>query len=321
VRGHSHSQSLFGLFGPNTTTHPQTPTVPIQQQSWPEEPGHSLLDLKPSPVAADADDDFGDFVTSPTTTPEPQMASMYRPRPRSQSDQPPPLFAPQRPARTSAPSAPSQFRSPPRAARGVSLLHFNTPPKPLPPPPEQFPPVATLLQALSPLFLLPQEKLLDELRGLPFPLRQRVLSHPKTRRFLEGVCEFGRVAGRIIAGRKRRVRLAGGGGAGGVKLGIGGPEAQKEEREVKETCRIWKEGTGRLKAAIAGAVPEIDEEWKGVSKGGQTCKLCKLGKGEIVAALKEQREKAGWWDEHWGGHGSCRGFWERHEGQVRKGGY
>jgi len=135
------------------------------------------------------------------------------------------------------------------------------------------------------------------------------------------VCEFGRVAGRIIAGRKRRARLAGGGGAGGVKLGIGGPEAQKEEREVKETCRIWKEGTGRLKAAIAGAVPEIDEEWKGVSKGGQTCKLCKLGKGEIVPALKEQREKARWWDEHWGGHGSCRGFWERHEGQVRKEGY
>ncbi|KAI5853350.1 hypothetical protein BZA05DRAFT_395732 [Tricharina praecox] len=334
VRGHSHSQSLFEIFGPSAPVHTPSPPPPVQQQFWQQRPSPGLLDLRPPPpIAPDVDDDFGDFVTSPITTPEPQKAFGYRPPPRSQSAQPPPPAAPaspsipHQPARTSLPPAPApaQFRtSPAPAAHGISLHRFATPPKPLPPPPpEQFPPVAALLQTLSPLFLLPQEKLLDSLKGLPFPLRQRVLSHPKTRQFLEGVCEFGRVAGRIIAGRKRRARVGGGGaGAGGMKLGAGGgPEVQKEEREVKEACRIWKEGTGRLKAATAGAVPEIDEEWKGVWRGGQACKLCKLGKGELVPALKEQKDKAGWWDERWGGHASCRGFWERYGGEVRRGGY
>ena len=321
VKGRSHSQSLFEPFEPMTPTPTPSSPPPAQQQLWSQKTSPGLLDLKPLSVAPDADDDFGDFVTSPAITPEPQKAFGYRPPP---SGRPQPPSAPRQPASTSAPPARTQLHSPPPAARGISLHHSNTPPKTLPPPPpEQFPPVAALLQTLSPLFLLPQEMLLDKLKGLPFPLRQQVLSHPKTRQFLKGVCEFGRVAGRIIAGRKRRARVGGGGGGGGagrMKLGSGEPEAQKEEREVKEASRIWKEGIGRLKAATSGVVPEIDEEWKGVWRGGQTCKLCKLGKGEIVPALKEQREKAGWWDERWGGHGSCRGFWERHGREVRKGG-
>lgn len=174
------------------------------------------------------------------------------------------------------------------------------------------PPVAVLLTAFPPLFLLPQTCLLNKLTPLPFPLRQRVLADVKTKVFLEGVCELGRVAGRIIAGRKRRKAVLRNRNGGMALGGNAGWEQQKEEREVKETCRLWADGAGRLKAAMGKGVPEImDEGARGGSAVGG-CRLCVLGEAEVVHSLRERTEGSGWWDTAWGGHAGCRGFWEKH---------
>jgi hypothetical protein len=91
---------------------------------------------------------------------------------------------------------------------------------------------------------------------------------------------------------------------------------QKEEREVKETVRIWQEGAGRLRAAMgagASGVPEISEDViRGPGLEEAACRVCLLEREELVKGLRERNEKVGWWDEAWGGHKGCRGFWERH---------
>ncbi|KAI5814742.1 hypothetical protein BZA77DRAFT_317966 [Pyronema omphalodes] len=206
-------------------------------------------------------------------------------------------------------------------SRSISLQPFSTAPKPVIPAgqQQQFPPVFQLLQTLTPLFLLPQVHLLEQLKGLPFPVRQRVLSHPKTKSFLESVCEIGRVAGRIIAGRKRRSGTAVNGGSkgmGGLKLKGGAEDAQREEREVRECIRIWKEGLGRLKAAMGEQVPELeDQQLHGNTQN--RCGLCGLGQGESLPGLKE-RLGTGWWDMAWGGHRGCKAFWDKHGAEVGK---
>lgn len=302
-RGHLHSQSLFDDFGSSSS-----PT----RQSWAPLQKPALL-IDPSPLVDNSspssppDDDFGDFVASPNHTPKPGPAQFLpqRSRPTSTSS-----------ARSSHPSA---FEFPVRPELDIALkpLSRGQQRPPPPPPPEEFPPVAALLQSLAPMFLLPQTHLLEKLKGLPFPLRLRVLAHPKTKEFLEGVCELGRVAGRIIAGRRRRTRgntpLPGrGSGGGGMRLGANtNLEGQKEEREVKEACRIWKEEAGRLKAAAGEGVPEIEEEWRVAPGRGEACKLCRLEWEELVPGLRERNERDGWWDRRWGGHGGCRRFWER----------
>lgn len=94
-------------------------------------------------------------------------------------------------------------------------------------------------------------------------------------------------------------------------------EQQKEEREVKETCRLWADGAGRLKAAMGKGVPDIVDEG---SRGGSAvggCRLCALGEAEVVHTLKEMTERGGWWDAGWGGHAGCRRFWEKHGDNLR----
>ncbi|KAA8912700.1 hypothetical protein FN846DRAFT_903284 [Sphaerosporella brunnea] len=291
-RGHAHSQSLIDI-GPTTTI-----STPQRRASR----NQHLADLKtlslPSSSIAEAnddDDDFGDFVSSPKTTPDPQKAFQFPP--------PPPQKRSNRARFSTLPGS-------------IALSPFSSfPPKPAPPPPpqQQFPPVAALLQTLTPLFLLPESHLLLHLKGLPFPLRQRILAHPSTKSFLEAICELGRVAGRIIAGRKRRRPMR----PTSIKA-TGNLKQQKEEREVKETVRIWREGMGRLKAAMGEGVPDMVEDYRAVFRGAETCKLCKLGRGEAVPAFKD-RETGGKWELAWGGHRGCKAFWERHGPEVGRG--
>jgi len=184
------------------------------------------------------------------------------------------------------------------------------------PPQPPIPPVSELLSLFPPLFALPQAHPLDSLRPLPFSQRQRILAHPQTKRFLEGVREIGRVAGRIIAGRKRRVRkqaLPKGHRARGSQ-GSSEWELQEEEREAKETVRIWQEGAGRRRAAMgagASGVPEISEDViRGPGLEEAACRVCLLEREKPVKGLRERNEKAGWWHEAWGGHKGCRGFFD-----------
>jgi len=290
------------------------------------------------------DDDFGDFTSAPTgggsvLTPPLTMGTAFSSPPpsRGSNSSPPPPPTPPKPkyvrsrkvsdadpfgdfvASPSTTSPPRlSFGSPPRVP-SIPLRSFASIPAPSPyrrpAKPIEIPPVAVLLSAFPPLFLLPQEQLLGKMKDLSFPLRQRVLSHHKTKEFLEGVCEIGRVSGRIVAGRKRRTKSALPGKAGGGMKLAGGAGAtwqqRKEDREVKEICRLWKEGSGRLKAAMGTGIPEFeDEPLKG--PGRRECKLCRLGKDELLPGLKEKTERLGWWDGEWGGHAGCKGFWEKH---------
>ncbi|TGZ79104.1 hypothetical protein EX30DRAFT_342591 [Ascodesmis nigricans] len=171
------------------------------------------------------------------------------------------------------------------------------------------PPVAILLTLFPPLFSLPSTALLNHLTPLSFGVRQRILATPEARRFLAAICEMGRVCGRIITGRQRRRKRT---------IGRGGTtqhEIQTEEREVKEVVRQWQENAGRLKAAMKEAVPELPEDaWKGqgAGVGGVRCRLCALEENEVVPGLRENRSHPRWWDWGWGGHGTCKAFWERH---------
>ncbi|RPA89108.1 hypothetical protein L873DRAFT_1832084 [Choiromyces venosus 120613-1] len=290
------------------------------------------------------DDDFGDFTSAPAsggsvlTPPLTARTAFSSPPPsRGSNSSPPPPPTPPKPkyirsrkvsdadpfgdfvASPSTTSPPRlSFGSPPRMP-SIPLKAFASIPAPSPyrrpTKPVEILPVAVLLRAFPPLFLLPQEQLLDKMKDLSFPLRQRVLSHHKTKEFLEAICEVGRVAGRIVAGRKRRAKSTLPGKAGGgMKLanGTGATwQQKKEDREVKEICRLWKEGSGRLKAAMGAGIPEFeDEPFKG--PGRQECKLCRLGKDELLPGLKEKTERLGWWDREWGGHAGCKGFWENH---------
>jgi hypothetical protein len=321
TRKHSHSQSLFDF----DNFAPTPPPPPRRQSKFLSDLSTLVTPAPPAPAAAatnnaaEEDDDFGDFVASPVATLDPQKAFRFPPPAAGQNGAPPPRAPPptsRAPPPISRPrqARPQSYHSPlsqsTNNAQSISLTTLSVAPKlPGPQPQPPFPPVSLLLQTLTPLFLLPSTHLLDNLKGLPFPLRQRVLSHPRTKSFLEAICELGRVGGRIIAGRKRRARRA------TMVVGRSNLEQQKEEREVKEAVRIWKEGMGRLKAAMGQEVPEIIEEFRGVYRGAEVCRLCKLGRGEVVPGLKETVQR---WSEGWG-HRGCKAFWEKHGKDVGRG--
>ncbi|KAI5804339.1 hypothetical protein EDC01DRAFT_643024 [Geopyxis carbonaria] len=247
---------------------------------------HKLSSIKPI-----EDEDFGDFITSPVTSP--------------------PSYTAPRPEKRLITLSDSFSESPAPSSRR----------RPLRPTIDEFPPVVILLSKFPSLFLLPEIYLLDRLKGLSFALRQRVLSDSTTRDFLQSICELGRVAGRIIAGRCRRRSIGAPKGSGGMKVGIiksnSSFEAQKEEREVKEICRLWKEGCGRLRAAIGEAVPVLYEDQKLAPTSNPTCRLCKLSQDEVLSSLKEPQDKPKWWNSTWGGHGSCKGFWDAHGEEIK----
>lgn len=227
------------------------------------------INMTPS-IMDDDDDEFGDFISTPTATP------------------------------------------PPSSSRANPKLLPNPPRAPVVPETLPVPPVALLLTLFPPLFSLPSTALMNRLTPLSFAVRQRALATPEVRRFLAAVSEMGRVCGRIIAGRQRRRKRA---------IGRGGStqhEVQQEEREVKEVIRLWQENSGRLKAAMKEAVPELPEEaWRGPGTGGVRCRLCGLEESELIPGLKENRANPRWWDWGWGGHGTCKAFWERHGKELR----
>ncbi|KAF8466938.1 hypothetical protein BDZ91DRAFT_724481 [Kalaharituber pfeilii] len=185
-----------------------------------------------------ADDDFGEFIQSPA---KPTFGSIALPKPT-----PPPS------TRSTAPSIPLSIKPLPPSSLSIPSITaaVKKPPlasKPSPPLPE-LPSLSVILAPFPTIFTQPTTCLFSKLTQHPYPLRQRILSDPKTRGFLLGTCEAARVAGRIVAGRKARRNM-------GRKIGsIAGAnkdiENQKEEREIAELVRIWKEEIGRMKAAL-----------------------------------------------------------------------
>ena len=153
-----------------------------------------------------------------------------------------------------------------------------------------------------------------------------------------------RVTARIIAGRHLRWRrdsilsssmtigLAQAGGKSGMKLtGIDKTEGRREEGEVVECVRVWKQLKGKVRAALAKAssqisgcplaLPEISEsiaiviaQVKGPKSQLSACALCGLKREERVAKVDvDVWDNLGeWWSDGWG-HTECRVYWEQYQ--------
>lgn len=196
-------------------------------------------------------------------------------------------------------------------------------------PPTNIPPPALLLSLFLPLFGEAHEKLFKPLAAQALPMRNRLLADPATITYLRAYLAVASVAARIIAGRKlrwkrdshlsqsMRIGPASSRASSGMKLtGIDKSESMKEEREVADVVRAWKEGMGRLRSAVAsvnqrkngelGAVPNLEEDMKvktlKQSEGGvpsrMPCFLCGLKRDERVVVESDVDDIFGeWWVE------------------------
>lgn len=159
-----------------------------------------------------------------------------------------------------------------------------------------------------------------------------------------------RASARIIAGRKLRwsrdahlsqsmkIGPAQGGRAGGMKLTVlDRAETRREDREVEEAIRTWKQQVGSLRALLIAirtqesdltlAIPELAEKMPirlaKLSEGGITaaksCFLCGLKRDERVEKVDMQVEDSfgEWWIDHWG-HLDCVVFWEEQKDHLQR---
>lgn len=159
-----------------------------------------------------------------------------------------------------------------------------------------------------------------------------------------------RAAARIIAGRKLRWRRdsrlsqsmkigpANSGKSGGMKLtGLDRTENRREDGEVEEAVRTWKQQMGSLRAVVATAnsrqpglwllMPEISEKMpvrvgkasEGAMVAPTCCFLCGLKREERVEKVDVQVEDSfgEWWIDYWG-HVDCRIFWEEQKDSLNQ---
>ncbi|CZT03659.1 uncharacterized protein RAG0_10359 [Rhynchosporium agropyri] len=215
-------------------------------------------------------------------------------------------------------------------------------------PPTNIPPPSVILTLFPPLFDLPQSRLFKAVADQPFSLKNRIMSDPSTISFLRAYLLIATVAARIIAGRKLRwkrdsflsqamkIGPAAAGGKGGMKLtGIDKSEVVREDREVADVFRVWKDQLGRLRSAVAVAntslrdssshlaIPEISEAMHvKIQEGGMTapkqCLICGLKREERIAKVDIAVEDSfgEWWIDHWG-HRACKNFWQEHQSNLK----
>lgn len=281
------------------------------------------------------DDDFWDDF-EPTSAPVTQKRQPDRP-PQTQHDDTWPDFEPSAP-----PPAHTQHRSP-SAPKQPQL------------PPTNIPPPLTLLTLFPTIFSSADTALFSTLTHLDLKSRTMLLSHPASHQFLRGHIGHCRVLARIIAGRKLRwkrdQRLSQGmrigpataGGKGGMKLaGLDKSEAAKEEREVLDVVRLYRQQVGKLRTAVSAAsaapglpklppVPEVGEvmavkalkQGEGGITAREACALCGLKREERVVKVDDvpgarvEDSFGEWWVQGTGMHVGCRDFWVEWEGKLK----
>ena len=195
-------------------------------------------------------------------------------------------------------------------------------------PPTNVPPPGVLLSLFPTIFTDAQNKLFKPMAAQTLPMRNKLLSEPATITFLQGYLTLTSVAARVIAGRKlrwkrdthlsqgMRIGPASSRATSGMKLtGIDKSENMKEEREVSDLVRAWKEQVGRLRHVVSaanqaragslGAVPDIQEtlpvKTLKQSEGGvpapQPCMLCGLKRDERIATVDNAVDDSfgEWW--------------------------
>ncbi len=195
-------------------------------------------------------------------------------------------------------------------------------------PPTNVPPPGVLLSLFPSFFAEAQEKLFKPMAAQPPPMRNKLMAEQATITYLQGYLILVGVAAHIIAGRKlrwkrdqhlsqgMRIGPASSRATSGMKLtGIDKGENMKEEREVSDVVRAWKEHIGRLrhvvsgvnqiKAGTLGPVPDLQETMPvktlKQSEGGmparQPCMMCGLKRDERVTAADMATDDSfgEWW--------------------------
>lgn len=218
-------------------------------------------------------------------------------------------------------------------------------------PPTNIPPPGVLLSLFPSLFNDAQEKLFKPMAAQTLPMRNKLMAAPATTAYLAGYLALGNVAAHIIAGRKLRwkrdqhlsqgmkIGPASSRATSGMKLsGIDKGENLKEEREVSDVVRVWKEQVGRLRHVVAGAnqikagtlgsVPDLQgvmpvkalKQWEGGIPARQPCMLCGLKREERVTAadLATDDSFGEWWIDQVNMHRGCRNFWNEHKDRLRQ---
>ena len=113
--------------------------------------------------------------------------------------------------------------------------------------------------------------------------------------------------------------------------GLDRSEAGREDTEVEDVMRVWREQVGRLKSAVVAAgtgalVPELGSVMPvRVAKGAegaivstQACALCGLKREERVAKVDAAVEDSfgEWWVEGTNMHTACLNFWDVFKGRL-----
>ena len=212
------------------------------------------------------------------------------------------------------------------------------------PPPSNIPPPSTLLSLIPALF----QSLPVSVKDIPtldrtFPDLHKTIEQPQIDSIQE-LLATARAAARIIAGRKLRwkrdtllsqsmkIGPASGGKSGGMKLtGIDKTESRREDQEVAEVLRVWKQIVGPLRTLVATLnaqlpgsglrVSEMSENIpvrlgqmnEGTVSARRCCFLCGIKRDERVEKVDVAVEDSfgEYWAEHWG-HVECIKFWNNH---------
>ncbi|EFQ94017.1 hypothetical protein PTT_08442 [Pyrenophora teres f. teres 0-1] len=218
-------------------------------------------------------------------------------------------------------------------------------------PPTNVPPPGVLLSLFPPLFTEAQEKLFKPMAAQPLPMRNKLMAEPATIVYLQGYLVLANVAAHIIAGRKlrwkrdqhlsqgMRIGPASSRATSGMKLtGVDKGENLKEEREVSDVVRTWKEQVGRLRHVVSGVNqikagtldrgPDLQDmmpvrtlkQSEGGMPARQPCMLCGLKREERVTAADMATDDSfgEWWIDQVNMHRGCRNFWNEHKDSLRQ---
>lgn len=219
---------------------------------------------------------------------------------------------------------------------------LGPPPSNVPPPSVLLPLIATLFQSMSTDLrrLTTSQPVCSDSYG---PLDQSRVQQ------LQEVLSDARAGARVLAGRKVRWKRdnilsqsmkigPASGKTSGMKLaGVDKAETRREDQEVTEALRAWKQQVGPLRSTISMInirlseggllMPEISEAMpirvskasEGAVTAPKCCFLCGIKRDERIAKVDVDVEDSfgEWWREHWG-HIDCVTFWSKHKASLRQ---
>lgn len=321
----------------NSRNNAQTMSSELSFQTTPEAFNgrvEETLIMKPPAQDAWVDDEWGDFVEVPVSD-NAGPSGMNRGSNVQTKAQ---YHALSSTSFSHSPTSAKATNSNPRNAVTQDHLPASTNQEP---PPSNVPPPSILLLLISEIF----KSLPTSITNFPVSTASSTDSPSSSSEIVYEIkkrLSIVRAAGRIIAGRKLRwkrdsrlsqsmkIGPANTGRAGGMKLtGIDRTETRREDGEVEEAVRRWKQQVGSLRAVVGTvnsrepglrlAVPEISETMpvrlakanEGAIFAPTCCFLCGVKRVERVEKIEMRVEDSfgEWWMDHWG-HVDCKLFWD-----------